>query len=117
MADEGRRGELSGLEQLLRAVADQPEGAPAEDFDDFEEGEEELESASGLLSLMIEREWLELTSSQIDPALVKAVAGLLNQPGSPERQAETMMEMLIDHDAVEEVYASEEDLEGLLAQW
>lgn len=116
MASEGRRGDLSGLEELLRAVAEQPEGA-ADDFEeDFEESGD-LESASGLLALMLEREWLELASPDLPTPLVKVVAELLAQPAAPDRQAEALMDLLIEQESVEEVYASEEDLETLLSQW
>ena len=76
------------------------------------------DSAEKLLQMLVESESLELEDDEegID-ALCGPVARVLRYVEGPGNQANALVRLLLDHDAVADFYLDDQKLKRLLAQW
>jgi hypothetical protein len=75
------------------------------------------QSARMLLDMLIAREGLEIEEDHTVDELVQGVVSVLESHRSPQAQASTMAEWLLDQPAVADLYMGDDDLAELLEQW
>jgi hypothetical protein len=66
--------------------------------------------AKALLAALLERELLELADENQRDTLVAAIRTIIEADAKPRRVAKKLANMFIEHDAVEDLYATDDEI-------
>lgn len=70
--------------------------------------------AKALLAELLERELLELADESQRESLVAAIRAIIEADAKPRRVAAKLARMFMDHDAVEDLYATDDEIEDVI---
>lgn len=84
--------------------------------DEIGSADSKLHAPASLIEVGLAQGWLELAEGADVEALEKATNEAELGP-NPQARADAIMQVWLDHDAVEEVYVSDDDLYRFLKKW